>query len=228
MLSTARLLMPRRHDGAGDDAGAARKARIIMDVLRRLFGGDEAERGPGRPAPRRELSEDERAVDRYRYLLRTAPPETIEEAHAEAFAKLTPEQRRMVLQELNGALTPGERAAGLGGDDDPRSLARLATRAEMRQPGTLERTWSGMPAMGGVGMGGMFLNNFMGTIAGVMVGSMIADAFLGNSGYDQGYADGAGDAAAEGDVGDAGIDGGAFGDFGGDLGGFGDFGGGDF
>ncbi len=128
---------------------------------------------------------DEQAVERYRYLLRTAPPETIEAAHAEAFAKLTPEQRRMVLQELDDTLTPAERAAGVAYDEEPRSLARLATRAEMRQPGTLERTWSGMPAMGGVGMGGMFLNNFMGTIAGVMVGSMIADAFLGDSGYDQ-------------------------------------------
>jgi hypothetical protein len=161
--------------------------------------------------------------------LRTAPPETIEEAHAEAFAKLTPEQRRMVLRELDTTLTPAERAAGVGNDEDPRSLARLATRAEMRQPGTLERTWSGMPAMAGVGMGGMFLNNFMGTIAGVMVGSMIADAFLGDAGYDQGYADGAaaGDASAEsGDFADAGA--GDAGDFGGDFGGFGDFGGGDF
>jgi hypothetical protein len=32
---------------------------------------------------------DEAAVERYRYMLRTAPPETIELAHAEAFAKLT-------------------------------------------------------------------------------------------------------------------------------------------
>ena len=200
-----------------------------MDMLRRLFGGDEAERRPARAMPRRrELSEDEQAVERYRYLLRTAPPETIEEAHAEAFAKLTPEQRRMVLQELDSTLTPAERSAGAY-DEEPRSLARLATRAEVRQPGTLERTWNGMPAMGGVGMGGMFFNNFLGTIAGVMVGSMIADAFLGDSGYDQGGADGSGDAAAADSGADAGFDdGGAFGDFGGDMGGFGDFGGGDF
>ena len=201
-----------------------------MDALRRLFGGDEAERRPARPMQRRRvLSEDEQAVERYRYLLRTAPPETIEDAHAEAFAKLTPEQRRMVVQELDETRTPAERASAAS-DEDPRSLARMATRAEMRQPGTLERTWSGMPAMGGVGMGGMFLNSFLGTIAGVMVGSMIADAFLADSGYDQGNADGANDAAAaEGDVADAGFDeGGAFGDFGGDIGGFGDFGGGEF
>src|ERR687894_2292309 len=159
-----------------------------MDMLRRLFGGDEPRSQPGQSRPRsREMSSDEQAVERYRYLLRTAPPETIEEAHAEAFAKLTPEQRRMVLQELDTTMTPAERAAGAPYDEDPRSLARLATRAEMRQPGTLERTWSGMP--GGMGMGGLMMGNFMSTIAGVMVGSLIADAFFGDAGYNAGAAE---------------------------------------
>ena len=203
-----------------------------MDMLRRLFGSDEPRSQTAQSRPRsRQMSSDEQAVERYRYLLRTAPPETIEEAHAEAFARLTPEQRRMVLQELDSTLTPAERAAGAPYDEDPRSLARLATRAEMRQPGTLERTWSGMPAgagMGGIGMGGLMMGNFMSTIAGVMVGSMIADAFLGNAGYNEGSAEAA-DAPADtsgaegGDfaAGDSGF--GDFGDFGG-----GDFGGGDF
>jgi hypothetical protein len=86
-----------------------------------------------------------------------------------------------------------------------------------------------------MGMGNLMAGNFMSTIAGVMVGSMIFNAFMGDSGYDQGYADGAGGAEAAGaeggDVGggDTGFgDGGTFGDFGGDFGGFGDFGGGDF
>jgi hypothetical protein len=206
-----------------------------MDMLRRLFGGDEPRSRDARSLPRsRDLSPDEQAVERYRYLVRTAPPETIEDAHAEAFAKLTPEQRRMVLQELDSTLTPAERAAGATYDEDPRSLARLATWAEMRQPGTLERTWSGMPA--GIGMGGLMMGNFMSTIAGVMVGSMIADAFLGNAGYDAGSAETADASAGTFDAeggdfggGDPGSgDGGAFGDMGGDFGGFGDFGGGDF
>ncbi len=203
-----------------------------MDMLRRLFGGDEprSQTAPSRPRSH-QMSPDEQAVERYRYLLRTAPPETIEEAHAEAFARLTPEQRRMVLQELDSTLTPAERAAGAPYYEDPRSLARLATRAEMRQPGTLERTWSGMPAgvgMGGIGMGGLMMGNFMSTIAGVIVGSAIADAFLGDAGYNEGSTEAA-DAPADtsgaegGDfaAGDSGF--GDFGDFG-----SGDFGGGDF
>jgi hypothetical protein len=35
--------------------------------------------------PDRPQSADEQAIARYRYMLKTAPPETIEQAHAEAF-----------------------------------------------------------------------------------------------------------------------------------------------
>ena len=33
---------------------------------------------------------DEQALQRYRYMVQTAPPEMVEQAHEEAFAKLTP------------------------------------------------------------------------------------------------------------------------------------------
>ena len=96
--------------------------------------------GQGAPRPGEAAKDpDEAAVERYRYMLRTAPPETIEQAHAEAFAKLTPEQRRKVLADVSAELPPAERATS----DDPRSLARMATRAEMRNPGTMERTLGG-------------------------------------------------------------------------------------
>jgi hypothetical protein len=81
-----------------------------------------------------------------------------------------------------------------------------------------------MPA--GMGMGGLMMGNFTSTIAGVVVGSLIADAFLGNAGYNEGSAEVA-DAPAD----TSGAEGGDFaaGDSGfGDIGGFGDFGGGDF
>ncbi|MFN8590241.1 MAG: hypothetical protein U0031_02185 [Thermomicrobiales bacterium] len=196
-----------------------------MEALKRLFGMGAPE--PIRPFPgSRTLAEDERAVERYRYLLRTAPPETIEQAHVEAFTRLTPEQRRMVLQELSATLPPSEGVSGASAGDDPRALARLATRAEMRQPGTLERTWSGMPAMGPGIAGNPMMGNFMSTFAGVIVGSMVADAFLGGFGGDAAATDGSDTADAStdgGDSGDAGF--GGFGDFGGDMGGFGDIGG---
>jgi hypothetical protein len=205
---------------------------------------------PGRrtapPGPR--ASEEDRAVARYRYLLRTAPPEQLEALHAEAFATLTPQQRQELLRELSTA-SPDE----AGTSSEPADLARAATRAEMRQPGTLQNTFSRGSMGGGTGMGGMFAGSMMGTIAGVVVGSAIADMMLG--GYDQSpEAQEAGDtgSVAGTDGGDAGTDSGGdqgSGDAGGDSGyaadaggtdtggdwgggdwggGGGDFGGGDF
>ena len=172
-----------------------------------------------------ERSADEQALARYRYMLQTAPPETIEQAHAEAFAKLTPEQRQMVLQQLTQSAPETERAAA---KDDPQSLARMATRAEVRQPGTMERTFGSMG--GGMGMGGMMAGSFLSSIAGVVVGSAIAQSFFGDSGFFGGEGDGGNDAGAndnqnagdetaadtggEMDAGDVG------GDVGGDFGGF--------
>jgi len=163
--------------------------------------------------------DDQTAIERYRYMLRTAPPDDIERAHAEAFETLSPEQRQTVLRELATHVPPSE----IPDDDDPRALARTATRAEMRNPGTLERTFSNVPA--GPGLGGMFLS----TLAGAFVGTAIADAFFGDPGYsgDAGDAGGseASDSGGEG-AGEYGGEG-TEADFGGDFGG-GDFGGGDF
>src|SRR5215217_6253083 len=78
-----------------------------------------------RPATQR--TPDERAIERYRYLLATAPPEAVEQAHAEAFAQLTPDQRRQVLQQLAQHVPAAERQG-----DDPAVLARMAARTEMR------------------------------------------------------------------------------------------------
>ncbi|KGN38424.1 hypothetical protein [Knoellia subterranea] len=193
-------------------------------------------------------AEDDRAVARYRYLLRTAPPDSLEQVHAEAFARLTPEQRQQVLTELSANAPAGEVPASASAQD----LARAATRAEMRQPGTLERAF-GRTGFGGVGMGGTMMGSMMGTIAGVVVGSAIANALFdgydsspeaaeaGDSGADVG-ADAGGDVSGDAGAGsDAGgedfggeVGGSDFGgsdvggsDFGGDFGG-GDFGGGDF
>jgi hypothetical protein len=154
---------------------------------------------------------DEEALERYRYLVRTAPPEAIEQAHEEAFARLTPEQRRQALQDLSAAVPEHERTGG----DDPRSLARMATRAEVNRPGTVERAFGGGGGMLG-GMGGTLLGSF----AAAFAGSLVAQSLFSELGGEEAAAEG--DSGAEGGAGDAGGDTGG-GDFGG-----GDFGGGDF
>src|SRR6476659_10948801 len=162
------------------------------------------------PPPRGGAStEDERAIARYKYLLRTADPEDIERVHAEAFGKLSPEQRQMVLQRLPEDLPENQRPR----TDQPADLARSATRAEMSRPGYLQgafgggRFGGGMGGMGGMGMGGMFAGSMLGTIAGVVVGSALADMML--DGFDSSpEAQEAGDANADAgqDTGDAGGD----------------------
>ena len=119
--------------------------------------------GRKNPSP----STDDQALARYHYMLKTAPPETIEQAHAEAFAQLTPEQRRQVLQELGDKVPAAERAMAEQGGATPQALARMATRAEIRQPGSL---------------GGMMAGSLLSGIAGAVIGSMIAQHFFADQG----------------------------------------------
>ena len=177
-----------------------------MGFLDRLFGTEQ----DGAPAPsrRRPPNEDERAIERYRYLLQTAPPETIEQVHAEAFAKLSESQRAQVYEELSRGSGTGERPLS----SEPATLARAATRKEMREPGSLERSLTG-PSFGS-----MVGSTLLGTVAGYVIGSALVSAFL--------PWDGGSGSEATGDSGDASADAGSEG--GGDLGGGGDFGGGDF
>jgi hypothetical protein len=132
------------------------------------------------PRQRDPSQSDEAAIQRYRYLVQTAPPEAIERAHEEAFAQLTPEQRREVLRSLSASVPAYERAGAR--DDDPKSLARLATRAELRQPGTIERS---------LGAGGFFAGSLLSSLAGAFIGTAIAQHLLGGFGHaeDAGAAD---------------------------------------
>jgi hypothetical protein len=187
-----------------------------MGLLSRIFGTEpQQDGGARRPSPE---GSDAYALDRYRYMLQTAPPETIEQAHAEAFEKLTPEQRQQVLTELAAAAPANERGAiERISPNDPRALAREATRAEIRRPGVMERT---LGTSAGSGFGAGLLGNFAAAFAGSMVANSFFSALGGFGGDDAHHAagdgaDGDGHAADDG-AGDADLDGG--GDFdGGDV-----------
>ena len=188
-----------------------------MGILDRILGSlkatkqAQATQQPGQPA-------DDQAIARYRYLLKTALPETIEQTHAEAFARLTPEQRRMVLQQLTASVPEAEQAAVVPDGADPQALARMATRAEVQQPGTMEQVFGRMG--GGVGLGGLMAGGFLSTMAGTVIGSMIAQQFFSHEidagGADDGHPSGedinqdAGDYAADDASGE--MDAGDFGD----------------
>lgn len=148
-----------------------------MGLFERLFGPDALAPAGARRAA---TSADERALERYRYLIRTAPPETLEQVHAEAFAKLTDEQRAVIYEELSRGAGTGERPLS----SEPATLARAAMRAELRSPGSLERTLQGpQPAPG---FGSMIVSSLLGTVAGYVIGSALVSAFLPwDAAYDQ-------------------------------------------
>ncbi len=201
--------------GSGDDRTdrAAPASRGQASGMRDAEGRYAPPPPAAAPSAASGTEDDQRAIERYRYLLRTAPPETVEQVHAEAFGRLTPAQRRQVLDEMSSGLTPSERPAS----DDPRALARAATRAEYSQPGFMERTFGGRSFGGGAGpgFGSMLGASMLGTIGGYVVGSALVGAMF-DPGYDAGYADGvAADAGADGSGADAAADTG-----GGDVGGF--------
>jgi hypothetical protein len=188
-----------------------------MGFLDRLFGRNQPHerKTPASPPddqgqPQDQPLTDEQAIERYKYMLRTASPEAIEQAHEEAFAKLTPEQRQMVLDQLATVTPENERSTN---PQDPRTLARMATRAEVRQPGTLVNIFgkplstpdgttgaapsTAAPGYGnyggfgyGSGMMGGFGGSLLSSIAGAFIGTAIADSLFGNFAYDQGYSDG--------------------------------------
>jgi hypothetical protein len=199
-----------------------------MGILDRLLGRPPAPtratsfpRAP-RGAPPADL--DVVAVERYRYLLRTSPPDDLERAHAEAFDRLTPEQRAIVRRDLESVVPPSEAPRS----DDAHDLARIATRAEVRTPGTLERAFGGSAVPG---MGGSFLQTFAAVFVATTMAQMLFSTLGDPSTEDAGNPDAG--SGAEGDLGDpdagdarqaGGLgEGGQFDDFGGDLGDLGGF-----
>lgn len=144
-------------------------------------GGQRSSGGYGQPVNHRSQNRppvqgsdaDRAAIAKYKYMLRTAPPEDMERAHAEAFARLTPQQRSMLQSELSGHLPPSERPRS----DRPADLARAATRAEMSRPGFMEKL---LGRGSGRGMGGSLAAGAAGGLgAGLLAG--VAGAFIGSA-----------------------------------------------
>jgi hypothetical protein len=94
-------------------------------------------RGPDRFTHRssaRAAAADALALDRYEKMLGSEPPAVVEQVHADAFERLSPEQRAGVFERLTGAAAD-ERPA----DATPAALARSASRAEARRRGEVAR-----------------------------------------------------------------------------------------
>lgn len=151
-----------------------------MGFLDRLVGHEHPTGG---------RTDDELAIERYEHLLATAPPETVEQVHTEAFAKLTPKQRDMMFDRfVERASTPRERPA----DAQPETSAKTVTRT----PGVFTRMLGGR-------YGDWRFSNTMGSsilgVVGHVIGSELAIAFMVN---DFGGENVSGDSVAGNEAGD--------------------------
>jgi hypothetical protein len=80
-------------------------------------------------------SEEALALARYKYLLRVAQPEVLEQIHRESFATLLPGQRERLFLRLRHDLCDGQRPAS----SEPPELAHAAVAAHEEDPGYLVR-----------------------------------------------------------------------------------------
>ncbi len=161
----------------------------LGNLLGGLFGQDDREEdyrrfddrySQGRP----EDLDDYEVQQRYRQVLRNAPPEMIEDAHADAFSQLDPQERRLLAQRLRQQAQqlespfddPYDRDEQ---DDDPRTLARMARQAEQRNPNVLDQLFGGqqgplsnpMVKMALAGAAAMAARRFLGGQAGGQMGA---------------------------------------------------------
>ncbi|QOD42640.1 cation-transporting ATPase [Clavibacter zhangzhiyongii] len=110
-------------------------------------GQGDGQRGSGHPEQQQygrrqagQLTEADRiALGKYDYLLRTADPEQLEQVHQDAFERLTPAQRELVLARLTEELPAHERPRSGSAAD----LARAATRGQTSRPGLMQRVLGG-------------------------------------------------------------------------------------
>lgn len=188
---------------------------VVRSAADKLTGDDRGRQPQQPPAPqhygqqatqpqprthgqqRGPVDADKVAIAKYDYLLRTAPPERLEQVHHDAFARLTPGQRQEIRNRLNSQLPPNEHLR----DDSAAGLARAATRGEVQRPGLLRRVLGGRGGAfaGGaaMGAGAMAIGGIGVAVAGAAVMSAAAGPVLAEavgSGVDfEGIASGIGD-----------------------------------
>ncbi len=159
--------------GAGQQQGGTDWRGIVRSAADKLTGDDrnqQAQHGHQQPygqqqqpygqAPGQQqhgqqqhgaADSDQVAIAKYDYLLRTAPPEQLEQVHHDAFARLTPAQRQQIRNRLNSELPPHEHLR----DDSAGGMARAMTRGEVARPGLVRRVLGG-GGSAGRGRGGAF------------------------------------------------------------------------
>ncbi len=118
----------------------------------------------------------ERIVQRYRFIVQTAPPDDMEEAYVAAFAAVPAERRVRLPGNLVQVLPEGQRASIYLNQHDPQTLAQIAIAAEKHQPGSIERVLRDMDG----NLSGLASSELLNTFATAFVDSRTAQRFFDN------------------------------------------------
>jgi hypothetical protein len=164
-----------------------------MDLLQNLLGSGQQRQqyqdfvqryDQGHPS---EGYSGQEVMQRYQQVAANLPPQQFEDSAEQAFARLTPEERRQFGQFLQqqarqqGASFPDLNQDGI--DDrfqqDPRALAQMTTRMEQEQPGLLGQLLGGGGGSGGNGVGEM-LNHPLAKAALAGIAAIAVKNMLGN------------------------------------------------
>lgn len=111
---------------------------------------------------------DDEVLNNYQSVAGRLSPQEFEDSAAEAYARLSPEERRQFAQYLQQ-----QGGTDLAHTDDPRQLAQYTSRMQAEQPNGL----AGLLGGGGGGLGGML----GGSGGGGGLGSMLGGALGGQS-----------------------------------------------
>lgn len=153
-------------------------------LLKGLFddGDDDTQRSKAQDfinryetgAPHENLDDDE-VVNNYQRVAGRLSPQEFEDSAAEAYERLSPEERRQFAQYLQQ-----QGAQDVVDTDDPRELARYTSRMQQQQPGGLE------------GLLGGGLGSLLGGSGGGSLGGLLGGA-LGGQNQGRGHSQGQGD-----------------------------------
>jgi hypothetical protein len=122
--------------------------------------------------------------DQYQQLLQTAPPDVIEQAHADAFAQLSVEERRSIAESLRAANDDPNQAFQFTGftggeqDTDPQQLAAMFARAQQQQPDLL----GSILGRGNGGSGNPLMQMVLSTVATLVMQRLLGGAASQNTG----------------------------------------------
>ena len=157
-----------------------------MDILRNVFSGgtpDDHEQRyqqyqQGYAGGSYDHLDDQDVYDRYQRTVQHAPPDMLAQAHAEAFDRLPPEERRRIVEQLRSAnddpRQPYRYDGFTGGHDDydPRRMGDMFGQAQRQQPDLMQQVLGG----------GGALNNPLAKMAMAGVAAAVAGKMMGSPG----------------------------------------------